>query len=77
MEEVSIIGVNLAKHVFQVHGAQADGSMAFSKKLSRNKLLSFLASQPRCVVAMEACAGSHLSLPKTRSGSIDDGVRQE
>ncbi len=59
MDKVSIIGVDIAKHVFQVHGAQADGSVAFSKKLSRSKLLSFLALQPRCVVAMEACAGSH------------------
>ena len=59
MEEVSIIGVDIAKHVFQVHGARSDGSVAFSKKLSRSKLLPFLASQPRCVVAMEACASSH------------------
>jgi transposase len=59
MEEVSIIGVDIAKHVFQLHGARADGLMAYSKKLSRGKLLPFLASQPRCVVAMEACAGSH------------------
>ena len=33
--------------------------MAYRKKLSRGKLLSFLASQPRCVVAMEACASAH------------------
>ena len=59
MEKVSIIGVDIAKHVFQVHGARADGSMVFSKKLSRGKLLSFLASHAKCVVAMEACATSH------------------
>lgn len=59
MGEVSIIGVDIAKHVFQVHGARADGSVAFVKKLSRSKFLSFLALQPRCVVTMEACAGSH------------------
>jgi transposase len=59
MDKVSIIGVDIAKHVFQVHGARADGSVSFSKKLSRSKLLSFLGLQPRCVVAMEACAGSH------------------
>jgi transposase len=59
MEKVSIIGVDLAKHVFQVHGACADGSVAFRKKISRAKLLSFLASQPKCVVVMEACAGAH------------------
>ena len=59
MSEVSIIGIDLAKRSFQLHGARADGSVAFRKKLSRGKLLAFLAAQPRCVVAMEACASAH------------------
>ena len=59
MEEVTIIGIDLAKHSFQVHGAKADGSVAFRRKLSRGRLLSFLASQPGCTVAMEACASAH------------------
>ena len=59
MEEVSVIGIDLAKRSFQVHGARADGSVAFRRKLSRGKVLSFLASQPPCTVAMEACAGAH------------------
>jgi transposase len=59
MEKATIIGIDLAKHVFQVHGACGDGSVAFRRKISRAKLLSFLASQPKCVVAMEACAGAH------------------
>ncbi len=59
MEEVSIIGIDLAKNSFQVHGARADGSVAYRKKLSRGKLLSFLASQPSCTVAMESCGSSH------------------
>ena len=59
MEQATIIGIDLAKRSFQVHGARADGSVAFRKKLSRNKVLRFMASQPRCVVAMEACASSH------------------
>ncbi len=59
MEEVSLIGIDLAKRSFQVHGARADGSVAYRRKLSRGKLLSFLASQPPCTVAMEACAGAH------------------
>jgi len=59
MNEVSIIGLDLAKRVFQVHGARADGSVAFRQKLSRSQLRSFLSSQPRCVVAMEACATAH------------------
>ena len=59
MEEVSIIGIDLAKRSFQVHGAKADASIAYRKKLSRGKVLSFLASQPGCTVAMEACGSAH------------------
>jgi transposase len=54
MEEVSIIGLDLAKNVFQAHGAGADGSVVFRRKLSRAQLLKFLSDQPPCVVAMEA-----------------------
>ena len=53
MEEVTIIGIDLAKRSFQVHGARADGSVAFRRKLSRGRLLRFLASQPGCTVAMD------------------------
>ena len=56
MSEVTIIGIDLAKRVFQVHGAHSDGSVAFRKKLSRGQVLVFFAQQPRCFVAMEACA---------------------
>ena len=59
MSQVAIIGVDLAKRVFQLHGAAADGSVLFRKKLTRERFLSFLASQPPCVVAMEACATAH------------------
>ena len=59
MEQVSIIGIDLAKNSFQVHGARSDGSVAFRRKLTRPKVLAFLTSQPRCVVAMEACASAH------------------
>jgi transposase len=59
MENVSIIGLDLAKNVFQAHGARGDGSTVFRKKISRTKLLSFFASVPACTVAMEACASAH------------------
>jgi len=59
MGEVSIIGLDLAKNVFQAHGAGADGSVVFRRKLSRAQLLKFIPAQPPCVVAMEACASSH------------------
>ena len=59
MEAATIIGLDLAKRSFQAHGALADGSVAFRKKLTREKVLGFLAEQPRCVVAMEACGSAH------------------
>ena len=59
MNEVSIIGIDLAKRVFQLHGAAADGTVVFRRKISPAQLLPFLASQPTCIVAMEACGTAH------------------
>jgi transposase len=59
MGEVTTIGLDLAKQVFQVHGADASGAALFSRKLTRGKLLGFFTAQPRCLVAMEACASAH------------------
>ena len=59
MKQVTMIGIDLAKRSFQVYGARADGSVGFRVKLGREKVLDFLASQPRCTVAMEACASAH------------------
>ena len=59
MKEVSIIGIDRAKRVFQLHGAAADGSVVFRRKLGREQLLAFLARQPACAVAMEACGSAH------------------
>ena len=59
MKEASIIGLDLSKRSFQAHGALADGSVAFRKKLTREKVLGFLAEQPRCTVVMEACGSAH------------------
>lgn len=59
MSKTSIIGIDLAKHVFQLHGVDAHGNKQFSRQLKRHQLLPFLANQPNCLVAMEACGGSH------------------
>jgi len=59
MSKVSTIGLDLAKNVFQVHGADASGAVLVRKKLRRDQVLKFLAAQPTCTVAMEACASSH------------------
>ncbi|WP_146591171.1 IS110 family transposase [Puniceibacterium confluentis] len=59
MEEVTVIGIDLAKSVFQLPGATVTGAPMFRKKLSRAQVLKFLGEQPPCLVAMEACASSH------------------
>lgn len=59
MKEVSIIGVDLAKQVFQLHGATGKGEVVYRKKLSRRQFLAFMRTHPRCRVAMEACATAH------------------
>ncbi|MCJ8142860.1 IS110 family transposase [Ancylobacter sp. A5.8] len=51
--------MDLAKSVFQVHGADRGGNAILRKKLRRDQVLVFFASLPRCVVAMEACASAH------------------
>jgi transposase len=59
MEKATIIGIDLAKRVFQVHAAAKDGRPVLRKKVSRAQLLGFLAKQPPAMVAMEACATAH------------------
>ena len=49
--EVTTIGLDLAKSIFQAHGADAAGAVVFRKKLRRDQMLSFFAGQPRCLVA--------------------------
>lgn len=56
---VVTVGLDLAKNVFQVHGADAHGRALVRKKLQRSQLLSFFAQLPACTVAMEACASAH------------------
>lgn len=59
MNEVHTIGLDIAKNVFQAHGADAEGRQLFSLRITRRKVLEFFAKQPRCLVALEACGGAH------------------
>ena len=59
MSEVTMIGIGLAKRVFQLHEADTNGTVIFRKKLTRVQLLAFMSQQPICLVAMEACATAH------------------
>ena len=57
--EITTIGVDLAKNVFQVHGMNAHGKTVVRKRLSREKFLIFFANLPTCLVVMEACGSSN------------------
>lgn len=57
--QVSTIGLDLAKSVFQVHGVDAVGEVVVRRKLRRAQLLSFFAGLERCLIGMEACGSAH------------------
>ncbi|WP_112311428.1 IS110 family RNA-guided transposase [Pseudogemmobacter bohemicus] len=59
MSEITTVGLDLAKNVFQAHGADASGQAVLRKKLRRDQVLSFFSQLPSCIVAMEACGGAH------------------
>jgi transposase len=56
---ISIIGFDVAKNVFHVHGVDAQGKVQVSKALRRNKVEAFFAATPRCLVGIEACATAY------------------
>jgi len=57
--QVTTIGLDLAKRVFQVHGVDAAGKVAFRRKLQRSEMAAFFAGLPPCLVGIEACATAH------------------
>lgn len=59
MQDVKLIGIDIGKHSFHVHGQDGHGRALLRKKFSRHQLIEFLANFQPCVVVMEACAGAH------------------
>lgn len=59
MTEITTIGMDLAKTVFQVHGAYGAGRAVLRKRLRRGQVVGFFAAAPRCLVGMKACASAH------------------
>jgi transposase len=59
VSKISVIGLDLAKNVFQVHGVDEGGFPIVKKKLRRKDLLRFFAKAEPCLVGMEACGGAH------------------
>jgi len=57
--EITTIGVDLAKHVFQLHGVDRQGNMVLKKQLKRHQMVTFFAKLSPCLIGMEACGGAH------------------
>jgi transposase len=58
-QAIKVVGIDLAKSSFQLHGIDADGCKVLNKRLGRSKLKEFMVNLPPCLVAMEACGSAH------------------
>src|ERR1700677_3725165 len=59
LSSVTTVGLDLAKHIFQVHCVDASGCVVLNKSVRRNRLLEFFVSLPGSVVGLEACGSAH------------------
>src|SRR5260370_3484655 len=57
--QITTIGLDIAKNVFQVHGIDATEKVVVRKQLRRSKVIAFFEALPPCLVGMEACASAH------------------
>lgn len=66
---ITRMGIDLAKNVFQLHGVDAQEKVVIRKKLKRSQLLSFFVNKPSMLIGMEACGGAHhWAIELTRMG---------
>jgi len=59
MQEITTIGLDIAKSVFQVHGIDASGAVIVRRQVRRRQVLPFFRKLPACVIGIEACATAH------------------
>lgn len=59
MSNITVLGIDLAKDVFQLHGVNEHGKVVLRKKLNRAGLPTFIANLPSCKVVMEACGSAN------------------
>ena len=57
--QITTVGLDLAKNVFQVHGVNEHGKVVLRKQLRRDQVAAFFANLPACLVGMEACSSAH------------------
>jgi transposase len=59
MDEITTIGIDIAKQVFQLHGVDGTGKVVLCKRLRRSQVAAFFATLPPCIIGMEACGTAH------------------
>lgn len=59
MKDITVLGIDLAKDVFQLHGTDASGKCVLKKRMNRAQLIKFMAKLKPCLVGIEACGGAH------------------
>jgi len=59
MNNVTLLGIDIAKTVFQLHGVDRTGKVVLKKRLQRTRLVEFIANLPKCTIAIEACGGAN------------------
>src|SRR5499427_1887777 len=59
MRQITTLGIDTAKQVFQLHGGDAQGNVVLHKRVTRTQVVPLLAQLPPCLVGLEACGGSH------------------
>ncbi|PTR06038.1 hypothetical protein C8J28_1531, partial [Cereibacter azotoformans] len=59
MKEITTVGLDLAKNVFQIHGVDAEGVVVVRRQVKRAQVLLFFSRLRPCLIGMEACAGAH------------------
>ena len=72
--QISTIGLDIAKNVFQVHGISSSEEVVVRKQLRRSQVLAFFKALPPCLVGIEACATAHYwARELTKLGHPDSG----
>ena len=56
---INLLGIDMTKNTFQLHGADASGKMVLKKRLSRRELTAYVANLPTCTIVMESCGGAN------------------
>jgi len=59
MSDVTVVGIDLAKSVFSIHGVDRQGYVQIRRTVRRDRLLEFVTQLPACIIGMEACSGAH------------------